>query len=79
MITIFLVTGSVAILGSVLAAYKFGAMIAENLLENLPKSVPLFSLLILMSMQLYFSSTVGGSAMFLQIENFFKIPDSKLV
>lgn len=48
-------------------------MIADNLLETLPKSVALYILLILMALQLCFSIIVGSSAMFLQIENYLRI------
>ncbi|EDW67765.1 uncharacterized protein mah [Drosophila virilis] len=70
------ITCSVAIVGAIIAAYKFGALIASNLLQSLPTSVPFYVMLILMSLQLCFSVTVAGSAMFLQIENFFKLPES---
>ncbi|XP_037943882.1 amino acid transporter AVT1C-like [Teleopsis dalmanni] len=71
-----IVTCSIAIFGSIIAAYKFGTMIAENILETLPKSVPLVCLLILMALQLCFSTIVGSSALFLQIENYFRVPDA---
>lgn len=64
-----------AILGSIIAAYKFGTMVAENVLESLPRSLPLYILLILITMQLCFSVSVGSSALFLQIENYFKISE----
>ncbi|KAH8388230.1 hypothetical protein KR093_001291 [Drosophila rubida] len=70
------ITCSVAIVGSVLAAYKFGSMVASNLLQSLPTSVPFYVMLILMSLQLCFSVTVASSAMFLQIENYFKLPET---
>lgn len=68
-----------AIIGSVIAAYKFGTMIAENLLETLPSSVPLYILLVLMALQLCFSTTAASAALFLQLENFFKISESKRI
>jgi len=52
-------------------------MIANNLLQSLPTSVPFYIMLILMSLQLCFSVTVASSAMFLQIENYFKLPECK--
>jgi len=61
----------VAIFGSIIAAYKFGSMIADNLLQSLPTSVPFYVMLILMALQLCFSVTVASSAMFMQIENYF--------
>lgn len=64
-----------AIVGAIIAAYKFGSMIASNLLQSLPSSVPFYVMLILMSLQLCFSVTVASSAMFMQIENFFKLPE----
>lgn len=64
-----------AIIGSVIAAYKFGTMIAENVLETLPSSIALYILLVLMALQLCFSTTAASSALFLQIENFFKISE----
>ncbi|XP_068157165.1 uncharacterized protein mah [Drosophila tropicalis] len=70
------ITCGVAIFGSVIAAYKFGSMIANNLLQSLPTSIPFYVMLILMSLQLCFSVTVASSAMFLQIENYFKLPES---
>ncbi|ALC46444.1 CG13646 [Drosophila busckii] len=70
------ITSSVAIVGAVIAAYKFGSMITDNLLQSLPTSVPYYVMLILMSLQLCFSVTVSSSAMFLQIENYFKLPES---
>ncbi|XP_067628545.1 uncharacterized protein mah [Eurosta solidaginis] len=70
------ITCTIAIFGSIIAAYKFGTMIADNLLETLPKSVPLYLLLILISLQLCFSIIVGSSAMFLQIENNLQIKES---
>lgn len=69
------VTCAIAIFGSIVAAYKFGTMIADNLLESLPKSVPLYLLLILMALQLCFSIIVGSTAMFLQIENYLQIKE----
>lgn len=66
-----------AIIGSVIAAYKFGSMIANNLLQTLPTSVPFYVMLILMSLQLCFSVTVASSAMFMQIENYFNLPESE--
>lgn len=66
-----------AIIGSIIAAYKFGSMIADNLLQTLPTSVPFYVMLILMALQLCFSVTVASSAMFLQIENYFKLPECK--
>ena len=72
---LFTATSLMAILGSIIAAYKFGTMIAENVLESLPKSLPLYILVILIALQLCFSVTVGSSAMFLQIENYFKISE----
>ncbi|XP_037805671.1 uncharacterized protein LOC119599835 [Lucilia sericata] len=68
-------TSTMAILGSIIAAYKFGTMIAENVLETLPRSLPLYILLILITIQLCFSVTVGSSALFLQIENYLKISE----
>ncbi|KAI8130012.1 hypothetical protein CVS40_0282 [Lucilia cuprina] len=68
-------TSTMAILGSIIAAYKFGTMIAENVLESLPRSLPLYILLILITIQLCFSVTVGSSALFLQIENYLKITE----
>jgi len=65
----------VAIFGSIIAAYKFGSMIADNLLQSLPTSVPFYVMLILMALQLCFSVTVASSAMFMQIENYFKLPE----
>ncbi|EDW16467.1 sodium-coupled neutral amino acid transporter 1 [Drosophila mojavensis] len=70
------ITCSVAIVGAGIAAYKFGSMISSNLLLSLPTSVPFFVMLILMSLQLCFSVTVASSAMFMQIENFFKLPET---
>ncbi|XP_061399780.1 uncharacterized protein LOC133335523 [Musca vetustissima] len=70
------ITCSMAIIGSVIAAYKFGTMIAENLLETLPSSVPLYILLVLMALQLCFSTTAASAALFLQLENFFKISEN---
>ncbi|EDV53767.1 uncharacterized protein LOC6554267 [Drosophila erecta] len=70
------ITCSVAIFGSIIAAYKFGSMIADNLLQSLPTSVPFYVMLILMALQLCFSVTVASSAMFMQIENYFKLPES---
>ncbi|XP_054085706.1 uncharacterized protein At3g01760 [Zeugodacus cucurbitae] len=70
------ITCTIAIFGSIIAVYKFGTMIADNLLETLPKSVPLYILLILMALQLCFSIIVGSSAMFLQIENYLKINEA---
>lgn len=64
-----------AIFGSIIAAYKFGSMIADNLLQSLPTSVPFYVMLILMALQLCFSVTVASSAMFMQIENYFKLPE----
>lgn len=78
-IFLFLVTCSMAIIGSVIAAYKFGIVIAENLLETLPSSVPLYILLVLMALQLCFSTTAASAALFLQLENFFKISESKRI
>lgn len=66
-----------AIIGSVIASYKFGTMIAENVLESLPRSLALYILLILVTIQLCFSVSVGSSAMFMQIENYFKISEGK--
>ncbi|EDV94491.1 sodium-coupled neutral amino acid transporter 1 [Drosophila grimshawi] len=70
------ITCSVAIIGAVIAAYKFGSMIHSNLIQSLPTSVPFYVMLILMSLQLCFSVTVASSAMFLHIENYFKLPES---
>ncbi|XP_053945731.1 uncharacterized protein LOC128855114 [Anastrepha ludens] len=70
------ITCAIAIFGSIIAAYKFGTMIADNLLESLPKSVPLYVLLILIALQLCFSIIVGSSAMFLQIENYLQIKEA---
>uniref|UniRef100_W8BPZ0 Vesicular inhibitory amino acid transporter n=1 Tax=Ceratitis capitata TaxID=7213 RepID=W8BPZ0_CERCA len=70
------ITCAIAIFGSIVAAYKFGTMIADNLLESLPKSVPLYLLLILMALQLCFSIIVGSTAMFLQIENYLQIKEA---
>ncbi|XP_030371254.1 sodium-coupled neutral amino acid transporter 1 [Scaptodrosophila lebanonensis] len=70
------ITCSVAIFGSIVAAYKFGSMIADNLLQSLPSSVPFYIMVILMALQLCFSVTVASSAMFLQIENYFRLPES---
>lgn len=50
-------------------------MIADNLLQSLPTSVPFYVMLILMALQLCFSVTVASSAMFMQIENYFKLPE----
>ncbi|XP_018791272.1 PREDICTED: uncharacterized protein LOC108970389 isoform X2 [Bactrocera latifrons] len=70
------ITCAIAIFGSIIAVYKFGTMIADNLLETLPKSVALYILLILMALQLCFSVIVGSSAMFLQIENYLRINEA---
>ncbi|XP_036344061.1 amino acid transporter AVT1C-like [Rhagoletis pomonella] len=70
------VTCAIAIFGSIIAIYKFGTMIADNLLESLPKSLPLYFLLILIAVQLCFSIIVGSSAMFLQIENYLHIREA---
>ncbi|XP_013115946.1 uncharacterized protein LOC106093442 [Stomoxys calcitrans] len=69
------ITCTMAIVGSVIAAYKFGTMIAENVLETLPSSIPLYILLILMALQLCFSTTAASSALYLQIENYFQISE----
>uniref|UniRef100_A0A1A9X1U2 Amino acid transporter transmembrane domain-containing protein n=1 Tax=Glossina brevipalpis TaxID=37001 RepID=A0A1A9X1U2_9MUSC len=70
------VTCTLAMTGSIIAAYKFGTMIGENVLRILPASVPLYTTSILMSLQLCFSVTANSSAMFLQLENYFKISEN---
>ncbi|KAL9871287.1 solute carrier family member mahogany isoform 1-T2 [Glossina fuscipes fuscipes] len=70
------VTCSLAMVGSVIAAYKFGAMIGENVLRVLPTSPSLYIMSVLMSLQLCFSATANSSAMFLQLENYFKISEN---
>uniref|UniRef100_A0A1A9ZDT4 Amino acid transporter transmembrane domain-containing protein n=1 Tax=Glossina pallidipes TaxID=7398 RepID=A0A1A9ZDT4_GLOPL len=70
------VTCSLAMVGSAIAAYKFGAMIGENVLRVLPTSPTLYITSVLMSLQLCFSVTANSSAMFLQLENYFKISEN---
>ncbi|XP_055904397.1 proton-coupled amino acid transporter 3 [Eupeodes corollae] len=64
------------LIGTIIGAYKFGSMIMPNILEMIPRSLPLYAAILLISLQLCLTCVVGSSALFLHVENFFRIPES---
>ncbi|XP_055852866.1 proton-coupled amino acid transporter 2 [Episyrphus balteatus] len=64
------------VIGAVIGAYKFGSMVLPNILEMIPRSVPLYIAIILISLQLCLTCVVGSSALFLHVENFFRVPET---
>lgn len=69
-----LTTCSLSTITTLLAAYRYGIYTTANVLEILPRSWDLYSILLLVTFQLCLSSAIGNSALFQHIEEFFGIP-----
>lgn len=63
------------LIGTIIGAYKFGSMTLPNILEMIPRSLPLYIAIILISLQLCLTCVVGSSALFLHVESIFRIPE----
>lgn len=64
------------VIGALIGAYKFGSMVTPNILEMIPRSLPLYFAIVLISLQLCLTCVVGSSALFLHVENFFRVPET---
>lgn len=69
-----LTTCTLSTITTLLAAYRYGIYTTSNVLEILPRSWDLYSVLLLVTFQLCLSSAIGNSALFQHIEEFFGIP-----
>lgn len=72
-----LVTCLLSIVTTILVYYTYEQGIASNVLESLPKSYTLYTIILLVTIQLCLSSAVGNSALFQHIEDVLNIPHSK--
>lgn len=57
---------------------KYGVDIQSNLLQSLPATSGLFVAQILVTAQLCFTSAISNTALFQDIEDFFKVPRGKI-
>lgn len=69
-----LVTCTLAVITTILAAHQYGTATAANVLENLPNSNALYAATLLVTVQLCLSHAVGSSALFQNIEEYLRIP-----
>lgn len=69
-----LVTCTLSVITTILAAYQYGTSTAPNVLEMLPNRNILYAAILLVTLQLCLSHAVGSSAMYQNIEEFLKIP-----
>lgn len=72
--SIFVVTCTLSVITTILAAHQYGMSTAANILEELPKSNLLYVATLLVTVQLCLSHAVGSSALFQNIEEFLSIP-----
>uniref|UniRef100_A0A1B0CZK0 Amino acid transporter transmembrane domain-containing protein n=1 Tax=Phlebotomus papatasi TaxID=29031 RepID=A0A1B0CZK0_PHLPP len=64
-----IVTVALSTITTLLAAFKYGTTVTPNILEILPRSWPLYLIILLVTIQLCISSAIGNSALFQHIED----------
>lgn len=72
-----LCTGVMSMITTILAAFKYGTDTTSNVLEILPKSLILYIVILLVTIQLCLSSVVGNSALFQHVEDVLETSRSK--
>lgn len=71
-------TCTLALITTLLVHSTYGQDITPNVLESLPRSMALYVIIMLVTLQLCLSSAVGNSALFQHVEDVFNIPRCKL-
>ncbi|KAJ0171408.1 hypothetical protein K1T71_012958 [Dendrolimus kikuchii] len=72
----FAVTGFMFAVTTLLAAHRYGIDLSNNVLRDIPPSIPLYVVALLVTLQLCLSSAVSNSALFQHIEDLLKVPRS---
>ena len=66
--------GSLFFITTVTAVLKYGMYTQRNLLQDLPAGFVLYGDILLVTLQIFLSMVLGGSAMFQDVENRLGIP-----
>lgn len=67
-------TMTLSLITTILVNRTYGQSITSNVLQSLPKGWALYTIIMLVTIQLCLSSAVGNSALFQHLEDFFNIP-----
>lgn len=70
-------TCTLSLITTLLVHSTYGQKITPNVLESLPKSLTLYVIIMLVTLQLCLSSAVGNSALFQHVEDVFNISRRK--
>jgi solute carrier family 32 (vesicular inhibitory amino acid transporter) len=67
-------TITLSLITTILVDKTYGQSITSNVLQSLPKGWALYTIIMLVTVQLCLSSAVGNSALFQHLEDYFNIP-----